>query len=52
MYALTIYGQPISKPHPHRVTCYIEALECGLVVRCGWRCRLVDGVAITKLTGD
>ena len=52
MYALTIYGQPISKPHPHRVTCYIEALEYGLVVRCGWRCWLVDGVAITKLTGD
>ena len=37
MYALTIYGQPISKPHPHRVTCYIEALERGLVKRgAGW----------------
>ena len=35
MYALTIYGQPISKPHPHRVTCYIEALERGMVVRSG-----------------
>ena len=23
-----------------------------LVVRCGWRYWLVDGVAITKLTGD
>ena len=50
MYCLTRNGQPISKPHPHRVTCYIEALERGLVVRSGRRYWLADGVAITKLT--
>ena len=33
MYHLTHHGQPISKPHPHRITCYIEALERGLVKR-------------------
>jgi len=32
MYALTIYGQTISKPHPHRITCYIEALDRGQAV--------------------
>ena len=25
--------QPVGKPHPHRITCYIEALERGLVKR-------------------
>ena len=35
MYHLTHHGQPISKPHPHRVTCYIEALERGLVAKSG-----------------
>ena len=52
MYQLAHNGQPVGKPHPHRVTCYIEALERGLVVRCGWRHWLTDGAAITKLTGD
>ena len=33
MYQLTHNGQPIGKPHPHRITCYIEALERGLVKR-------------------
>jgi len=32
MYYLTIYGKPISKPPPHRITCYIEALERGQAV--------------------
>jgi hypothetical protein len=32
MYLLTHNGQTISKPHPHRVTCYIEALERGQAV--------------------
>jgi len=32
MYCLTRHGEPISKPHPHRVTCYIEALERGQAV--------------------
>jgi len=42
MYILTIYGQPISKPHPHRITCYIEAIERGLVVRSGRRYWLMN----------
>ena len=33
MYQLTHNGQPVGKPHPHRITCYIEALERGLVNR-------------------
>lgn len=33
MYQLTHNGQPVGKAHPHRITCYIEALECGLVTR-------------------
>ena len=33
MYQLTHNGQPVGKPHPHRITCYIEALERGLVKR-------------------
>ncbi len=32
MYHLTRHGHPISKLHPYRITCYIEALERGLVV--------------------
>lgn len=47
MYHLTHNGKPISKPHPHRVTCYIEALERGLVVRSGRRYWLM-GAAIVK----
>jgi len=33
MYQLTHNGLPVGKPHPHRITCYIEALERGLVAR-------------------
>ena len=33
MYQLTHNGQPVGKPHPHRITCYIEAMERGLVMR-------------------
>ena len=33
MYQLTHNGQPVGTPHPHRITCYIEALERGLVKR-------------------
>lgn len=33
MYQLTHNGQPVGKAHPHRITCYIEALERGLVGR-------------------
>lgn len=33
MYQLTHNGQPVGKAHPHRITCYIEALERGLVAR-------------------
>ena len=29
MYQLTHNGHPVGKPHPHRITCYIEALEAG-----------------------
>jgi len=42
MYALTIYGQTISKPHPHRITCYIEALERGMVAKSGRRYWLMN----------
>ena len=31
MYQLIHNGQPVGKPHPHRSTCYIEALERGLI---------------------
>ena len=48
MYHLTIYGQPISKPHPHRVTCYIEALGRGLIWRSGRVYWLVDGIKIER----
>jgi len=44
-------NHPISKPHPHRITCYIEALERGMGWR-SWRMYwLADGVAIVELTG-
>ena len=33
MYQLTHNGLTVGKPHPHRITCYIEALERGLVKR-------------------
>lgn len=33
MYQLTHNGHPIGKPHPHLITCYIEALERGMVAR-------------------
>lgn len=37
MYQLTHNNHPIGKAHPHRITCYIEALERGLVKRgAGW----------------
>ena len=49
MYCLTHHGQPISKPHPHRFTCYIEALERGMAFRIGKDIRLFDGVEIIKL---
>ena len=35
MYQLTHNGQPVGKPHPHRGTCYIEALERGVVTKSG-----------------
>ena len=49
MYHLTIYGQPISKPHPHRVTCYIEALERGLVAKFKREYKLITGVKIERI---
>jgi len=48
MYILTHHGHPISKPHPHRVTCYIEALERGLVAKSGKRYWLM-GVQIERI---
>jgi len=33
VYQLTHNGHPIGKPHPHRITCYIEAVERGLIAR-------------------
>lgn len=48
MYQLTHNGQPVGKPHPHRITCYIEALERGLVARGAGRYWPM-GVKIVKL---
>ena len=48
MYQLTHNGQPVGKAHPHRITCYIEALERGLVKRGAGR-HLLLGVEIVKL---
>lgn len=52
MYLLTNHGHPISKPHPHRITCYIEAIERELVVRSGWRYWLADGIKIERLSDE
>ena len=43
MYQLTHNGQPVGKAHPHRITCYIEALERGAAVPLSGRCRVACG---------
>lgn len=52
MYILTRNGTPISKPHPHRITCWIEAIERQYVLRDRQRCWLVAGVEIKKVPPD
>ena len=43
---LTHNGQPVGKAHPHRITCYIEALERGLVGGAG------HGLMIERIAGS
>lgn len=48
MYQLTHNGQAVGKPHPHWITCYVEAIERGLVVIIGGHYWLLD-VEIEKI---
>lgn len=49
MYQLTHNGQPVGKPHPHKMAAYIEAVERKLVTVSRGLYQFVDGVEIVEL---
>lgn len=49
MYQLTHNGQPVGKPHPHKMAAYVEAVERKLVTVSRGLYQFVDGVKIERI---